>query len=103
MSRSEAVARHEETTMIPEPPAVARIRTVPAPSGEVQILLARIDALTERLKAFENVPLTDEKILAAAGPATSRIGNKDVWELGEHELLKLARKLMAAMRERSVK
>ncbi|MDR6860546.1 hypothetical protein [Variovorax guangxiensis] len=87
--------------MTSEPRTIARIRKSPSSPTE-RLLLAHIDTLVDQLERYEGLELTDEQILAVAGPPTDSLGGKDVWMLGTRDLTRLARQfLAAAMQARS--
>lgn len=87
---------------IREPPSVQHLRRSRGQTGYVRILLEYIDALIEEIDRLQGpLQLSDEAILDTIGPATDSIGGKDVWMLGEKDLLRLAGDLLqAAERER---
>lgn len=79
-----------------EPRTIARLRKSPALSADITIVLAYADEMAARLERYANLDLTDEQIMQIAGPPTDAIGDKPVWMLGQRDLTRLARAILAA-------
>ena len=73
-----------------------------APESDLGGVMAYADRLRDEIECLERQPeLPDARVLEVAGPATDQIGGKDVWMLGENDLVRLAGDLLTrAMQER---
>jgi hypothetical protein len=81
-----------------EPPRVKALRkkAALAPESDLGVVMAYADRLRDELEAAGQLELSDEQILAAAGPATDEIGGKGAWVLGRKDLLAIAHAILHA-------